>query len=169
MRRWGTAISSKMKSTRRTPPRDDHQHSPQQCLRRRILMAAVEHRRISNSTRRTPPRDDHQHSLPQCPRRTTLTAATEHRTNPIHPQLHAYGQLVWETPQLHAYGQLVWEIQIHAYGQLVWEPQFQAWTLPQISIRRTTRSVTTPMITEFPSQRALGPSHANASCTRYSS
>ena len=91
-------------------------------------MAAVEHRRISNSTRRTPPRDDHQHSLPQCPRRTTLTAATAHRTNPIHPQLHAYGQLVWET-QLHAYGQLVWETpQLHAYGQLVWEtPQLHAY------------------------------------------
>ena len=45
-------------------------------------------------------------------------AATAHRTNPIHPQLHAYGQLVWET-QLHAYGQLVWETpQLHAYGQL---------------------------------------------------
>ena len=53
-------------------------------------------------------------------------AATAHRTNPIHPQFHAYGQLVWETPQLQAYGQLVWEAQLHAYGQLVWEPQFQA-------------------------------------------
>ena len=100
-------------------------------------MAAVEHRRISNSTRKTPPRDDHQHSLPQCPRRTTLTAATEHRTNPIPSQLHAYGQLVWETPQLHAYGQLVWETQFHAYGQLVWKTQLHAygqlvWETPQL-------------------------------------
>ena len=29
-------------------------------------------------------------------------------------------------PQLHAYGQLVWEAQLLAHGQLVWEPQFQA-------------------------------------------